>query len=286
MSTEKTVQARELLERGAFTEAARAFLSVGEYAAAARALVCAKDYRKAAECFEKAHKPLDAARLYLQIHEWEKASELYTSAGDPLRASLALQKLQEVNGGEPRRPSPAPPLPRQPPPRFPAAGAPRVLPPSEALTIQPPQGPVPELTPLRDCSLFHRLGTEELSLLWSMGEMVRCATGEVLLKAGQKADGLYIILDGGLTITPNPGIPNLAVGFLGPSDYVGLGSLLMGPAQANALVGRGETRLLRLPIPSIEALLELRKDLGLRLFRSIAEHLVQTLWAGRPSGQR
>jgi len=91
MSPDKAVKARELLERGAYQEAATAFIAVGEYASAARAYVCSKAYPQAAECYEKAGKLLDAGRLYLQVREWQKAADLYTKAGDTLRADLALQ---------------------------------------------------------------------------------------------------------------------------------------------------------------------------------------------------
>ena len=42
---DQPVSARDLLERGAYTEAAEAFLAVGEYASAARAFVCAKAFQ-------------------------------------------------------------------------------------------------------------------------------------------------------------------------------------------------------------------------------------------------
>lgn len=136
-----------------------------------------------------------------------------------------------------------------------------------------------DLTPLRDCSLFHRLDLEELRRLWGIGRVADISPGKVLLKAGQPVDGLFVILAGGLTITPDPDNLDLAVGFLGTSDYVGLGCLVQGPPRANALVAQGKTRILFLPAKSLEALLSTEPDLGMRLFRSVAEHLSQTLMA-------
>jgi len=136
-----------------------------------------------------------------------------------------------------------------------------------------------DLTPLRDCSLFHRLDLDELRRLWGIGKVADIPPGKVLLKAGQPMDGLFVVLSGGLTITPDPDNLDLAVGFLGTADYVGLGCLVQGPPRPNALVAQGRTRILFLPAKSLEALLSTEPDMGMRLFRSVAEHLSQTLMA-------
>ena len=69
------------------------------------------------------------------------------------------------------------------------------------------------------------------------------------------------------------------MGFLGTADYVGLACLVQGPPRPNALVAQGRTRILYLPAKSLEALISTEPDLGMRLFRSVAEHLSQTLMA-------
>jgi CRP-like cAMP-binding protein len=124
------------------------------------------------------------------------------------------------------------------------------------------------------------MGKEDLRRIWMIGKTGECKPGKVILKAGEPAAGLIVVLSGGLTITPDPADLSVAVGFLGAGDYVGLGCLLKGPPQANALVAQGGTRLLVLPIGALETLLSTEPDLGLRFYRSAAEHLVQTLAAG------
>jgi tetratricopeptide (TPR) repeat protein len=535
---EEANRARELLDRGAYREAAEAFIRMDEMASAARALVCAKEYQRAAECYEMAYKPLDAARLYLQIRAWKKAAQLYSQAGDQTRADLALQQLRQEQGTQ-RVPSPPPPAPDAPssqpepapPPEeepwpkgevwraikkgdyphaaqimgregtptgwvllaeathakailglgealvlardYAVAGecfrrtgqilraaqcmsqaglnaeaaelflradekllgaqhlekihdwasaatvyrdcgmlldaarcfekddepvkaaalylkakepdlalpllqgvSPRhrnfgqcrllaakilfqkqqaelavsMLAPllamdaatdtgldaiyqaallleqsgesekardsyqriqqahfgykdvnsrleilSRAAAVAPPKAPPPappaappdvDLSPLRDCSLLNRLGQEDLRYLRAAGEVIAPQPGTVLVKAGEPDPALIIILQGGLAITPDPGNPRLAVGFLGPGDYVGLGSLLKSPPRPNALVAQGGTKILLLPPHRLEALASADPELGLRLFRSIAEHLVQTLAAQAPASSR
>lgn len=144
-----------------------------------------------------------------------------------------------------------------------------------------PVPPAVDLAPLRDCSLFNRLGNEDLRRLWMIGKTGECKPGKVILKAGEVAAGLMVVLAGGITITPDPSNLSLASGFLGTGDYVGLGSLLQGPPQPNALVAQAGTRLLILPLGALEKLLSAEPDMGMRFYRSIAEHLVQALMAGK-----
>jgi tetratricopeptide (TPR) repeat protein len=162
---------------------------------------------------------------------------------------------------------------------------------ASAASAAPPLAdePAMDLAPLRDCSLFNRLGNEDLRRIWMIGKTGECKPGKVIIKAGEMAAGLMVVLAGGLTITPDPSNLSLATGFLGTGDYVGLGCLLKGPPQTSALVAQGGTRLLVLPIGALEALLAAEPDLGARFYRSVAEHLVQTLMAGgvrptRPPG--
>ena len=525
---DRTVRARELLERGAYVEAGEAFLSVGEQASAARAFVCAKNYRRAAECYERARKPFDAARLYLQVREWQKAAQLYAQAGDAFRADLAMQQLaQEEAQQQPKAKKQSGPFsPEEPVPEgeiwqaiaagdfdagakaylkpdhktgwmlvdearttaalkalgetlflardyavaaeaFKRAGdephsaqclslaglneeaadlymrcGQRVLAaqhlekarawehaaaiyqrenllleaarchekddePAKAAALylkakksdlalpllqsvspshrhfaqcrllaskilfqkgqkdlamallaplmqseirgedgmeafyqiavlldqagetekaralymtlqklrfdfrdvtarlkeldqapasaQPPPlvqaseqvedklgTAPPEFSNFKDCSLFSRLDLDELRRLFGAGQKLECKAGQVVLKAGQKTEGLYVVLSGGLTITSNPENLALAVGFLGPTDYVGLGSLVQGPPQPNALVAQGGTRLLYLPTTTLEPLLSTNPLLGYRLYRSVAENLIHTLMAEVP----
>lgn len=198
------------------------------------------------------------AVLLEQSGETDKARDLYQSIQkvrfDFKDVTARLEGLEKA--------SPAAPPPAQPP--------------------EEPQadGGAVDLGPVRDCSIFHRMDLEDLRRLWMVGRRVDCRPGEVLLAAGQHSSGLYVVLRGGLTITPDPSNPGLAAGFLGPSDYVGLGSLLKGPPQPNALVAQAGTQLLLIPARELEPLVSAEPEFGLRLFRSIAEHLVLTLAAG------
>ncbi len=209
---------------------------------------------KGDEAFETLYQ---VALLLEQAGEAERARGVYLGLQKARfgykDVSARLEKLAQV---------PPPPKPSSPP----AAGR-------EA-------GPAaPDVTPLRDCTLFNRLDLEELRRLLSVGRELRCAPGQVVLRGGQASEGLFVVLEGGLTITPNPERSDVAVGFLGPGDFVGLGSLVQGPPQPNALVATAGTRLLSLSAQTLEALTSSQPELGMKLFRSVAEHLCQTLVA-------
>jgi len=529
---DRAVKARELLERGAYLEAADCFLQVGEYASAARAFTCAKDYRRAAASFERAQLPLDAARLLMLLREWGKAAELYTLAGDHSRAELARQQLapppapppppvapaaaraaqaapaapapaavvwpegaiwSALRSGDParaaelylkpgapsgwqlleetrsapvgralaeafvlardfalagetfrrlkddnraaqclsqaglheeaadlfmragqkllaaqhlekarawdqaasvyqeagrpleaarcyeknddpvkaaalylkdRKPDLALPLLQSIPPSHKSFAACRLLagkilfqkgeravalallapllegepksdegletfyqtavlleqggeperareayarlqqirfdyrdvrvrletlgratvPPPPVTTVILPLEPSLDLAPLRNCSLFDRLDMDDLRRLASIGRETAVAAGTVFVEANQHTDGLSVVLSGGLTITPDPSKRDLAVGFLAPGDYVGLGSLIQGPPQANALVAQNGTRLLRWSAADIETALQTQPELGVKFYRSVAEHVARKFAAetGRP----
>jgi tetratricopeptide (TPR) repeat protein len=164
----------------------------------------------------------------------------------------------------------------------PPAAPPASSPPPSPATTEPEDADVAvDLAPLRDCSLFNRLGLEDLRRIWMIGKTGEVRPGKVLVKAGEVAAGLMVVLTGGVTITPDPADPKLSAGFLGPGDYVGLGSLLNGPPQANYLVAQKGTALLVLPIAAFDALLSSDPEMGMRFYRSVAEHLVQTIAADK-----
>lgn len=131
--------------------------------------------------------------------------------------------------------------------------------------------------PLRDCSLLDKLTLDDLRKVYSSGTVIKPQPGEVVLKRGDYSKGLYIILHGGLSISSDPYNLKGAVGFLGRGDYVGLGALVQGPPQPNSLVAQKNTKILFIPKEKLEHLISTELELGLRLYRSIAEHLVQTM---------
>jgi tetratricopeptide (TPR) repeat protein len=217
------------------------------------------------------------------LETFYQAAVLMEMGGAVEKARDAYRRLQEtrfgyrdVTGRMEKLPAAgAPAAPPAPPP--PVIAAPAVARPAPAAPRPPAEDAPPDLAPLRACSLFGQLGNEDLRRIWLAGKTGACRPGRVLLKAGEVAPGLMVVLSGGITITPDPGNPNLATGYLGPGDYLGLGSLLKGPPPENAMVAQKDTRLLVLSPAAVETLLSTDAEMGMRFYRSVAEHLVQTL---------
>ena len=134
-----------------------------------------------------------------------------------------------------------------------------------------------ETNALRECSLLDRLTLEDLRKLSTAGTILHPKMGEMILKKGEQSKGLYIVLEGGISITSDPGNPKSAVGFVTRGDYFGLGALVKGPSQPNTLISQNGTKLFFIPKDDLEHLVTTELELGLKLYRSIAEHLVQTM---------
>lgn len=148
---------------------------------------------------------------------------------------------------------------------------------TQKFSIKKEEENIVDTSPLRDCSLLDKLTLDDLRKLYSSGVVLEPQFGEVILKKGEYSKGLYIILHGGLSISSDPNNLKVAVGFLGKGDYVGLGALVQGPPQPNSLVAQKNTKILFIPKEKLEHLISTELELGLRLYRSIAEHLVNTM---------
>jgi len=144
-------------------------------------------------------------------------------------------------------------------------------------SIKKEQENIVDTSPLRDCSLLDKLTLDDLRKLYSSGTIIEPQFGNIVLKKGEYSKGLYIILHGGLSISSDPDNLKVAVGFLGRGDYVGLGALVQGPPQPNSLVAQKNTKILFIPKEKLEHLISTEPEIGLRLYRSIAEHLVNTM---------
>lgn len=133
-------------------------------------------------------------------------------------------------------------------------------------------------SPLRDCSLLDRFTLDELRKLFISGNVIEPKEGEIIIKKGEYSKGLYFVLNGQLSFTQSSQSSKEASGFLKVGDYFGLGSLIQGPPQFQNIVAQKDTRLLFIPKENLESLFSSEPELGLKLFRSIAEILTQQLF--------
>ena len=71
---------------------------------------------------------------------------------------------------------------------------------------------------LRETALFAGLDDEPLQRLVELGEIVDLEPGEVLIREGDQADALYVVLDGELEVTKKSGSSQIPLALVGPGS--------------------------------------------------------------------
>ena len=118
---------------------------------------------------------------------------------------------------------------------------------------------IPSFAPLDEAALLG-LAAESANLVWAPGASV--------FERGSEADGLYIVLSGLVQILDDGG---REVAELGPGDFFGEFSLLLGTPHQHDARAAEETELVVVPKEQVEALLASTPELA----RNIREKLEQ-----------
>lgn len=103
---------------------------------------------------------------------------------------------------------------------------------------------VPSLSSLEDVELLSIAG-ESANLTWAAGSQV--------IASGTAADGLYVVLSGQVRVV-EPGGAEVSV--LGPGEYVGEFSLVLGNPRRHDVVAVEDSELMVVPKERIERLLD------------------------------
>lgn len=94
-------------------------------------------------------------------------------------------------------------------------------------------GPASRIDALRTVPLLADLHDDVMDRLATMALVVDVVPGTVLMREGEQADGLYVVLGGRLEVTKRVGPDDLPVGVVGPGEVVGEMALLeQGPRTA------------------------------------------------------
>ena len=94
-------------------------------------------------------------------------------------------------------------------------------------------GPASRVDALRTVPLLADLHDDVMDRLATMAVVVDVVPGTVLMREGEEADGLYVVLGGRLEVTKRMGPDDLPVGVIGPGEVVGEMALLeQGPRSA------------------------------------------------------
>ena len=126
---------------------------------------------------------------------------------------------------------------------------------------------------LRDTPLFGGLDEEQLHRLVDMGEILDLAEGDFLIREGDQADALYVVLSGEMDVTKRSGRSEIPVARVGPGALQGEIAALEGGRRLASVTATGPAEVLRIPVSAIRELLGAGPDVALAVIRTAVERL-------------
>jgi signal transduction histidine kinase len=126
---------------------------------------------------------------------------------------------------------------------------------------------------LRDTPLFGGLDEEPLHRLVEMGEILDLAGGELLIREGDQADALYVVLSGEMDVTKRSGRSEIPVARVGPGALQGEIAALEGGRRLASVTAIGAAEVLRIPVTAVRELLGAGPDVALAVIRTAVERL-------------
>ena len=121
---------------------------------------------------------------------------------------------------------------------------------------------------LRDTPLFGGLADEHLQRLVARADIVDLAAGDVLIREGDLADALYVVLDGELEVTKQSGNSQIPLAQVGPGSLQGEIAALEGGRRLASVRAIVQSEVLRIPVDTIRGLLAAGPDVALAVIRT------------------
>ena len=134
--------------------------------------------------------------------------------------------------------------------------------------------PVDEIVArLRETPLFADVDEAPLRELVARGEIVDLEPGEVLIRQGDAADALFVVLDGELEVTRLSGESRLPVAVVGPGSLQGEIAALEGGTRVATVAATRAAEVLRIPVEAMRELLAAGPDFALSVIRTAVARL-------------
>jgi len=134
--------------------------------------------------------------------------------------------------------------------------------------------PAPDIVErLRDTPLFGGLEDAHLERLVAMAQIVDLSPGELLIREGDVADSLYVVLDGELEVTKQSGTSEIPLAQVGPGSLQGEIAALEGGRRLASVRALGQAEALRVPIDAVRGLLAAGPDIALAIIRTAVGRL-------------
>jgi signal transduction histidine kinase len=129
--------------------------------------------------------------------------------------------------------------------------------------------PVDEIVArLRETPLFAGVGDEPLRDLVARGEIVDLEPGETLIRQGDEADALFVVLDGELEVTRQSGDSRIPLAVVGPGSLQGEIAALEGGRRLATVTATRNAEVLRIPVHALRELLATGPDVALAVVRT------------------
>ncbi len=132
---------------------------------------------------------------------------------------------------------------------------------------------LPKEVDFTDIPLLADLDRIRLAELIPSFEQLRVKSGEMLYRAGEPGDALYIIIDGIVRIFLRPGGQSMEIACLGPGDWFGELALLTGEPRTTDAEAQTELILLKLSRENFNQLIKKYPSLGVSLAGLLAAKL-------------
>jgi signal transduction histidine kinase len=126
---------------------------------------------------------------------------------------------------------------------------------------------------LRDTPLFGGLDEAQLHRLVEMGEILDLAPGDLLIREGDEADALYVVLAGEMDVTKRAGRSEIPVARVGPGALQGEIAALEGGRRLASVTAIGQAEVLRIPVGAVRELLSAGPDVALAVIRTAVTRL-------------
>jgi signal transduction histidine kinase len=126
---------------------------------------------------------------------------------------------------------------------------------------------------LRLTPLFGGLDDAQLDRLVALGEIVDLEPSALLIREGDAADALYVVLDGELDVTKRAGRSEIPLARVGPGALQGEFAALEGGRRLASVKAVTAAEVLRIPVAALRELLAAGPDVALAVIRTAVSRL-------------
>ena len=126
---------------------------------------------------------------------------------------------------------------------------------------------------LRDTPLFGGLDEEQLRTLADLGAIEDLGPGDVLIREGDEADALYVVLEGELEVTKRSDRTEVPLARVGPGALQGEIAALEGGRRLASVHAITDAEVLSIPISAVRQLLGSGPDVALAVIRTAVARL-------------